>query len=214
MNITISLNENTAAKLVETMAKALCCITANSKESEETQQILSLQKANAALQEKLNLLQKQLANLETKSNSSPAAKSVAPSGQVTEQVKPQAQQAHTEQSQVQSQAEQEGMAIKPDEEKAEQWVRENIAQWLDVPCPFGKAGKRTWKQLAQNEGEKIVVRGSAAVPRAYLHSLASWPECNVWSKLKAKVALEIGKNGNGNGNGTHSHYSYPVAVGS
>ena len=87
-------------------------------------------------------------------------------------------------------------ANQPDEEKAEKWVRENLLAWLDQPCPFAKAGGRSWKQLSKNEGEKIVIKGKPMPPRAYLHTLENWNECKAWSKLKAKVALEFGKNGN------------------
>ena len=99
-------------------------------------------------------------------------------------------------NEVQSYAKPNGNDNQPDEEKAEKWVRENLLEWLDQPCPFAKAQGRSWKQLCKNEGEKIVIKGKLMPPRAYLHVLENWDECQAWSKLKAKVALEFGKNGN------------------
>jgi hypothetical protein len=98
-----------------------------------------------------------------------------------------------------------------DEEKAERWVRENMATWLDQPCPFRNAEGRSWRKLAQNEGERITMNGKGSqVPRAYLHAIESWQACSVWNRLKAKVALEAAKNGNG---GVASHYGHPVEIG-
>lgn len=86
-----------------------------------------------------------------------------------------------------------------DEEKAEKWLRDNLAEWLDQPCPFKQAGGRTWRQLGKNEGEKIAMNGKGQqAPRAYLHALESWQSCKPWPRLKAKVALDMGKNGTGN----------------
>ncbi len=93
----------------------------------------------------------------------------------------------------QGQSEAAGAAKPVDEEKAEQWIRENLEQWLDSPCPFQKAGGRTWRQLAQNEGAKVPIKGKECPPRAYLHTIERWAACSVWTRLKAKVALEIGK---------------------
>jgi len=88
---------------------------------------------------------------------------------------------------------------KPDEEKAEKWVRENLEKWLDQPCPYGKAMGRSWRELAENKGAKISLKGMESQPRAYLHALENWQKCeSVWSKVKARVALEVvGKDGQG-----------------
>ncbi len=72
-------------------------------------------------------------------------------------------------------------------------LREDLA-WLDLPCPFRKANGRTWRQLAQNYGDKIPMNGKGAqVPRAYLHSIENWQEAKMETRLKSKIALEIGK---------------------
>ena len=86
----------------------------------------------------------------------------------------------------------------PDEDKAEQWTREHLEEWLDTPCPFVKTQGRTWRQMGENHGAKIEIRGRQCVPRAYLHSLESWDACKVWQRMKAKVALEVCQNGNAN----------------
>jgi hypothetical protein len=78
---------------------------------------------------------------------------------------------------------------------AEKWTRENLAEWLDTPCLFGKAEGRTWRQLAENRGEKIFLKDKPSQPRAYLHAIESWQACGVWLRMKARVALEVGKNG-------------------
>ena len=85
-----------------------------------------------------------------------------------------------------------------DEEKAEKWLKENLHEWLDQFCPFKQANNRTWRQLGENKGEKITMNGKGPQqPRAYLHALESWQNCKPWARLKAKVALEICKNGTG-----------------
>jgi hypothetical protein len=81
----------------------------------------------------------------------------------------------------------------PNEEKAEQWVRENLTEWLDMPCPFAKAQGRTWRELAENQGTKIVMNGRSFPPRAYLHALENWNTCKMWQKIKARIALEVCK---------------------
>lgn len=184
MNITISLNEQTSAKLLEALAKVLTCSTTSPKETEENQ---ILKKTNEALQEKLTQLEQKLAQLEAQSIQSAKEPIVL----IAEQPKPEAQQTQPEQKQEQEPS---------DPEKAEKWVKDNLTEWLDTKVPFGKAGGRTWRQLAQNQGDKIPVKGKDAAPRAYLHALETWPECNLWARLKAKAALEYGKNGNGTHN--------------
>ena len=96
-----------------------------------------------------------------------------------------------------------------DEERAEKWVRGHIAEWIDKPCPFRRATERTWRELASNTGDRIAMNGRGKQsPRAYLHAIEGWKECNAWARLKAKVALEVGKNGS-----TTNHYSHLVEIG-
>ena len=62
-------------------------------------------------------------------------------------------------------------ATQPSEQMAEKWTRDNLAQWLDTPCQFAKAQGRTWRQLAENKGDKIEIKGKPCQPRAFLHAL-------------------------------------------
>jgi len=91
------------------------------------------------------------------------------------------------------------MEQQPDEETAEKWLKENLDKWLDQPCTYGKAMGRSWRDLAENKGAKISLKGIESQPRAYLHALENWHNCeSVWAKMKAKVALEvISKDGQG-----------------
>ena len=93
------------------------------------------------------------------------------------------------------------VAQEPNEEIAERWTREHQAEWLDAVCPFGKAEGRTWRELAENQGEKIAMKGRPCLPRAYLHALQGWDSCKVWQRMKAKVVLEVIESKNG----THSY---------
>jgi hypothetical protein len=105
-------------------------------------------------------------------------------GQANQPVKPPSQAARQAQTcQPQGQAKPSGQAgpaksqgqdaAQPDEEVAEKWTRENLAEWLDTPCLFGKAEGRTWRQLAENRGEKIFLKDKPSQPRAYLHAIES-----------------------------------------
>ena len=78
-----------------------------------------------------------------------------------------------------------------DVEKADKWVRENIDTWLDQPSRLNKAKDRTWKELATNEGGKIEINGRMQPSRAYLHIIEKCDKASKWSKIKAKVVLEI-----------------------
>ncbi|MEK7700352.1 MAG: hypothetical protein AAB332_08090 [Planctomycetota bacterium] len=82
-------------------------------------------------------------------------------------------------------------ATQPNEQMAEKWTRDNLAQWLDTPCQFAKAQGRTWRQLAENQGDKIEISGKPCQPRAYLHALESWQSCQVWARMKARVTLAV-----------------------
>lgn len=96
-----------------------------------------------------------------------------------------------------------------DEEKAERWVREHVAEWIDQLCHFKKANGRTWRELAENKGEKIPMNGKGRQSsRAYLHAIENWNTCSVWARVKAKVVLEVVKNGHGS-----CHYSHQAKVG-
>lgn len=87
----------------------------------------------------------------------------------------------------------------PEEEIAEKWLRENLEKWLDQPCMYGKALGRSWRELAENRGAKISLKGIESMPRAYLHALENWQKCeSVWARMKARVALEVvSKDGQG-----------------
>jgi hypothetical protein len=99
---------------------------------------------------------------------------------------------------VQNQPKQSGQTEAVDEERAQKWLWEHLPDWLDEPCPFKLATGRTWRELGENKGEKIPMNGKGLQPpRAYLHALENWQDCKAWTRLKARVALEVGKNGNG-----------------
>lgn len=151
-------------------------------------------------------------------NEMPNQSQTAEPGQVKQDVKPNSQMAKpakpAKPGEAQSQAKQNGQTKQAepsqagnghagqevDEEKAEKWLLENLPEWIDQTCPFRLATGRTWRQLGENKGDKIAMNGRGLQqPRAYLHALESWQSCKPWARLKAKVALEIGKNGNRSG---------------
>ena len=121
----------------------------------------------------------------------PEAKPISPATEPS-----QAKQGAEPTSQAAKQAEPSQEAQQPNEEIAERWARENLAEWLDSPCPFVKAQGRTWRELAENKGDKVMVNGKPSLPRAYLHALESWANGKVWQRMKARVSLEVCKNGN------------------
>jgi len=83
-----------------------------------------------------------------------------------------------------------------DEERAERWVRNNIEEWLDKPSRLKKAPRRTWRDLAENRGDKILIKNREQCPRAYLHVIENGNgDVSTWAKMKAKVVLEITKEG-------------------
>ena len=89
------------------------------------------------------------------------------------------------------------------EERAEKWVRDNIDEWFDNPCQLERAAERSWRELACNEGDKILIKGHLQPPRAYLHVIESTNK-SAWNRMKAKVALELGKTM------SYNHYSHPI----
>ena len=99
----------------------------------------------------------------------------------------------------------------PEQAEAEGSQEDELKQdlaWLDKPCHFKKAVGRTWRQLAMNYGEKISMNGKGRQsPRSYLHAIESWQECKMAARVKARIALEVGKIDNG------SHYSHSAEVG-
>lgn len=99
-----------------------------------------------------------------------------------------------------------------DPEKAEKWVRENTAKWLNDRCPYEKALGRTWRAMAMNIGGKIDINGKISSPRQYLHAVANWQACeSTWTRIKARVALEvIAEPGQA---AQPSHYSHPAEMG-
>ncbi len=91
------------------------------------------------------------------------------------------------------QAKSQGPAIIPALSGLEAELRQDPS-WLDMPCPFRKANGRTWRQMGENYGDKIAMNGRGPqVPRAYLHSIESWDEAKMESRLKSKLALEFGR---------------------
>ncbi len=96
---------------------------------------------------------------EVKQSKKPVSQAVKPGYTQNQDAKPAEQQAGGCQ------------ATEPDEQTAERWAREHLAEWLDAPCTFVKAQGRTWRQLAENKGDKITINGKASPPRAYLHTL-------------------------------------------
>lgn len=74
-------------------------------------------------------------------------------------------------------------------------LKENLS-WLDEACHFKKAEGRTWRQLSKNYGSKITMNGKGQqTSRAYLHAIESWQECKPEARMKARIALEVVKNG-------------------
>ncbi len=118
----------------------------------------------------------------------PEAKPASPAAKPAEPAKPQNQAKPA--SQARPAAPSQG-ATPPDEQLAEKWTRDNLAAWLDTPCQFAKAQGRTWRQLAENQGDKIEIKGKPCQPRAFLHALESWQSCQVWARMKARVALAV-----------------------
>lgn len=124
-----------------------------------------------------------------------------PTSQAASPADPSEAQSQPKQDDPAKQAEPSKTTNEPTEEIAEKWVRANVEEWLDTPCPFAKAQGRSWRQLAENHGDKISLKGKACLPRAFLHALESWDACKVWPKAKARVVLEVVESPNG----THSH---------
>ncbi len=78
-----------------------------------------------------------------------------------------------------------------EETQVEERLRQDLS-WLDEPCPFKKAGGRTWRMVAENQGDKIPMNGRGLqVPRAYLHSIENWAEAGLYVRLKSKLALAL-----------------------
>ena len=152
----------------------------------------SFQVKNTELNIRVDLLEKELAELKQSLAQKPAEEPKQPdkSSEKPDQPAPKSNAEPANARRIDQQ---------PDEEKAEKWVRENLEKWLDQPCPYGKAMGRSWRELAENRGAKISLKGMESQPRAYLHALENWQQCeSVWSKVKARVALEVvGKDGQG-----------------
>ena len=217
MELRITVNEQVVSRIIDAVVKAI----AQPMPDGQSAQLEALQKQVASLQDELARMKakpvaqptaspqpKPMEQVQTKTPiEKPQAQSVEPAKplqsiepakplQSVEPAKPLQSELPAKPNEVQSYAKPNGNGNQPDEEKAEKWVRENLLTWLDQPCPFAKAQGRSWKQLSKNEGERIVIKGKLMPPRAYLHTLERWDGCHAWAKLKAKVALEFGKNGN------------------
>lgn len=179
MNVTININEAMLARLVEELiAKSLFGGAATPQSSaveQQSQKLEALQQENAELKSQLSNLQNEIATVKAQQVSKVApAPASAP--------EPKAQQAET---------------TEPELEKANKWVRDHLSEWIDQPCSFLKSQGRTWRELAENKGEKVSMKGKQMPPRAYLHALENWKECNVWARLKAKITLEVVPSKNG-----------------
>ncbi len=164
----------------------------------------SFQAKTTELNIRVDLLEKELAELKQSLAQKPEEKPDMPKETKQPDSSKESQVSQSQVSQSKEESEKQAsnssrMEQKPDEEKAEKWVRENLEKWLDQPCPYGKAMGRSWRELAENRGAKISLKGMESQPRAYLHALENWQQCeSVWSKVKAKVALEVvGKDGQG-----------------
>jgi len=179
MELKIDINEQMLSNIVTAVVKTLTQST-QSVQNVAQQEVESLQNQVASLQKELAQMKAQAKQTAQTIEAQKPTQSVV----VPRQPKPNGKSNGSHSNQ-------------PDAEKAERWVRENLEKWLELPCNFAKAQGRTWKELSTNQGAKIVVKGKEADPRAYLHALQSWETCNMWERMKAKVALEFGKNGSG-----------------
>ena len=189
MELRITVSEQIIAKILDAVVKAMAQPMPDVSNGQSAQ-VEALQKQVASLQDELTRMKIQQPKPMPTEQVQKTAPTEKPQAKSAEPAKP------LQSVQPAKPAKPNGNDNQPDAEKAEKWVRENLLEWLDQPCPFAKAQGRSWKQLCQNEGEKIVIKGKPMPPRAYLHVLENWDECQAWAKLKAKVALEYGKNGN------------------
>ena len=185
MELTISINEQTLARLLEMASQAFCLEKVIPQNQTQQKQLDTMLETQTLLWRHVQTLQKQVARLHSKPPGSPAQGSQASETPTSQSAVLEAKAA--------SRADKAPQGKAPDEAKAERWVRENLEEWLDTPCQFAKAQGRTWRELGENHGERIAVNGRAASPRAYLHALEGWKNGNVWGRIKAKVALELGK---------------------
>ena len=176
------------------------------KEAEGQKEIEALRKENAELKSKLGWIESELQAVKNylrelvQSQPSQESQTKPAEDTNTKQAKQPEPKTEPKTSQPEPSQTEPGKAEaeKPvDEGKAEQWLRNNL-KWFDQTCQFKQAKGRTWRQMAENKGEKIAMNGKGLQPpRAYLHAIESWESCKPWARLKAKVALEIGKNGTG-----------------
>ena len=93
------------------------------------------------------------------------------------------------------------------EDSAEQWVWNNVNQWLYKPSGLKNASKRTWKELAQNTGAKIWANGQEISSRELLEQEANSEEKS-WYRVKAKAALQLIED-----QSSYCHYNHPVEIG-
>jgi hypothetical protein len=198
MDLTIKINDQVLSKIVAEVVKAL--VSSVPSAPQQNQQVEALQKQVVSLQEEItHLLAQPKATVSVPLAKPSAPQSIGPAAQA----KPCEAQSQVKPCETQRQAKPNGNGngkySSPDIQKAEQWAHEHIVEWISQPCPFAKANGRSWKELAENIGEKIVINGKASQPRAYLHVLEGWNDCNGWAKTKAKVALEVIPSKNGNG---------------
>jgi len=72
------------------------------------------------------------------------------------------------------------------EERAFLWAANNSEKWLNKTS----RSRRTWRELAQNIGDKVAIRGKLQKPRALLHIIEKTDK-SAWNRMKAKAVLEM-----------------------
>ena len=192
--------EETTARLMPMLEKlAMPKQPAEGSSPVSEEKLAQLEEENARLRERVTALEDKLvrieAYLESLGNQPPASEPAEPSQE--EQAEP-------------VKAKQDRPPVS--DEKAEKWARGNVGKWLDEVCKAEKANGNTWRQLAANEAEQIPIKGKPQCSRAYLHVLEKDKTASPWSRMKAKVALEIVKPSVAK-QPTFNHYTHAVEVG-
>lgn len=95
-----------------------------------------------------------------------------------------------------------------DESKAETWVWNNVNQWLNSSCGLKGAKDYTWKELAENLGDKVRIDGQEVSTRTLLEKEANSEEKS-WYRVKAKAALQLIEDKSL----SYCHYNHPVEIG-
>lgn len=158
------------------------------REERESQQLEALAKENAQLKQQVAELQAKMAKLEAleKQVAELMQQQEAPQQQCRQKSEPEPQPA----IKTSNEAKRYSRGVE-DEEKAEKWARNNLADWLDMPSGLELAKNETWRALAMNLSKKITIRGKQQKSRVYLHIIAKNQKVYGWHKIKAKVALDV-----------------------